>query len=389
LCPLEQKEGSLLLAAPMRAEMQSILDELQKDVRDELDKVSLERLADINENLLADIKLTAEENLRSAGNATYASAINLNDQQNLPAFFSEIRSQETLSQNKAWNDLKWDHLTNTHDIISKLQHTVREGTSSSLTEIYYTQQDEYEMTQFYAAATATSSLLTAALQELKNLDDRKNHKASLSFPGVERKGMGHSIPGGSFLVDKNDFTNDGIKIKNMGVIGILYEFGLPFLSSADGSRFRTEIELSNHLDALFKKNQLDKAMASTDERGWYPVDAVWTGQVQEGLRNRSVMTDDMTEAVSASDGFDPDRSTMPADESRDRCAICGINFKMFFDNDDGIYRYSNCREIHVLNDDAADKESEEMFVHVTCWRGLGLPEVLTMDQTLQETFRYQ
>ena len=39
----------------------------------------------------------------------------------------------------------------------------------------------------------------------------------------------------------------------------------------------------------------------------------------------------------------------------------------------------------VLNDDAAEKESESMLVHVTCWQGLGSLVVLTMDQALQET----
>lgn len=56
---------------------------------------------------------------------------------------------------------------------------------------------------------------------------------------------------------------------------------------------------------------------------------------------------------------------------------------MQFDNDNGIYVYSNARDIEVLNDDAAERESESMLVHVTCWRGLGSPQVLTWDQTLQ------
>ena len=82
------------------------------------------------------------------------------------------------------------------------------------------------------------------------------------------------------------------------------------------------------------------------------------------------------------DDADPDTFTMPADESRDRCAICGINFKMFFDNEDGIYKYSNCREIEVLNDEAAVTDSEDMLVHVTCWRNLGSPELLNAEQII-------
>ena len=79
---------------------------------------------------------------------------------------------------------------------------------------------------------------------------------------------------------------------------------------------------------------------------------------------------------------------MPADELRDRCVVCGINFKMFFDNDDGIYKYSNCIEKEVLNDDVAELESEQQLVHVTCWRGLGSPDVLSADQALQQSSHF-
>ena len=372
-----------MLSAPLRTEMQNILDELQNDTQDELEKVSLERLADINETLLANIKKAAEENLRSTSGTTVSGAPSIDDSKKLPAFFTETRSPNALAIAKDWKELDWDHLTKSHAIISKLQHAVREGTSST-SEVRYTQEEAFDMTQFYAAASATSTLLTAALEDLKNQEDRKNHKSNLSFPGADTNGMSNAVPGGSFLVDKNEFTNDGIKKKNAGVIGLLYELGLPFASTADGRRFRTQIELSNHLDALFKKNQLEKSMARTEERDWYVAESVWTGEVQAD-EQQNVQATESTEAATTTDDYDPESSTMPADENRDRCVICGINFKMFFDNDDGIYKYSNCREIHVLNDDAAAKESEEMLVHITCWRGLGSPEVLTMDQALQET----
>jgi pre-mRNA cleavage complex 2 protein Pcf11 len=129
-------------------------------------------------------------------------------------------------------------------------------------------------------------------------------------------------------------------------------------------------------------------MAKTEERGWYIVDFLWTGESKQDELGVNGATPGETQDT---DGFgedeqeaDPSTFTMPADESKDRCVICGINFKMFFDNDDGIYRYSNCREIDVINDDAAEKESDQMLVHVSCWRGLGSPPVLSMDQALQE-----
>lgn len=365
--------------------MQSILDELQKDENDELKKVSLERLADMDPDLLGKIKNAAEDNLRNGGSAGSNGRKSHEEQNAVPEFFTEIRSPETMERAAAWRDFKWDHLKGAHDIISKLQHAVREGTSET-SELRYTQQEALDMTQFYAAASATSSLLTAALEQLQNQEDRMNHRENLSFPGADH-GMRHSVPGGSFLVDTNDFTNDGIKKKNASIIGLLYEMGLPFLSSADGRRFRTEIELSNHLDALFKKNKLDKAMARTEERGWYITDAVWARESTD-VSKQATDTKVPNDALET-DEFDPVQSTLPADESRDRCVICGINFKMIFDNDDGMYKYTNCREIEVLNDDAAENESEQLLVHVTCWRGLGAPEVLTMDQALQDTLRHQ
>jgi pre-mRNA cleavage complex 2 protein Pcf11 len=125
-------------------------------------------------------------------------------------------------------------------------------------------------------------------------------------------------------------------------------------------------------------------MERTEERGWYVDGAVWTGESKAAdLVAANAESQEMADGASPKDA-DPSTFTMPADESQDRCVICGINFKMFFDNENGIYMYSNCREIEVLNDDAAEKESESMLVHMTCWRGLGSPPVLTMDQALQE-----
>ena len=130
-------------------------------------------------------------------------------------------------------------------------------------------------------------------------------------------------------------------------------------------------------------------MARTEERGWYVSDSAWSGESKEDDEAATEnATAEMSNAEVTDENADPDTFTMPADESRDRCVICGINFKMFFDNDDGIYKYSNCREMEVMNDDAAAEESSQMLVHVTCWRGLGSPEILTQDQALQDVMSY-
>jgi pre-mRNA cleavage complex 2 protein Pcf11 len=131
-------------------------------------------------------------------------------------------------------------------------------------------------------------------------------------------------------------------------------------------------------------SQLEKTIARTEERGWYLSNSVWSGEADEsdGSRMAEESMDNKYSSLTAStDGeVDPSTFTVPADESRDRCVICGINFKMLFDHDEGIYMYNNCREIEVLNDEAAAKEKEDLLVHVTCWRALGSPDVLTADK---------
>jgi pre-mRNA cleavage complex 2 protein Pcf11 len=126
-------------------------------------------------------------------------------------------------------------------------------------------------------------------------------------------------------------------------------------------------------------------MARTEERGWYCLDRVWTKESMEEENDSDPLTASKSTAAGTSeDDADPDSFTEVADESRDKCNVCGLKFNMFFDNDDGVYKYRNCRDIEVMNDDVAENESEMMLVHVTCWRGLGSPATLDIDQTLRD-----
>jgi hypothetical protein len=61
---------------------------------------------------------------------------------------------------------------------------------------------------------------------------------------------------------------------------------------------------------------------------------------------------------------------------------------MFFDNDQGAYMYKNCREVPIENDEAAEEETALELVHVTCWKALGSPALLTRDQALLEASRF-
>jgi pre-mRNA cleavage complex 2 protein Pcf11 len=380
----------------LRNAMQVILDDLQSDEQDELNKVSLERLAAIDPDLLIKIKRTAEDSVRS-GTSEHAgggcggdgmSSITNEPKatRNVLSFLIETRTPETIRRSQTWENASTNYVKDSHAIIASLNHLVRE--SASMVE-RYTQSEAIEMTGDLAAASVVATLLTNSLQQLKDLEDKskKKKKSKTTLTGSQRViGASQSSARSFFAIDKSLFTNEGVKNLNEAVVGILYDIGLPFISSVDGRRFATQLDLSRHLDALFKKGQLEKTMPTTQERGWYDDTATWCGQGQETKtieRPLGVEGDNGSDGPTTEEGKqDPDRFTTPADESRDRCVICGINFKMIFDNDDGIYKYSNAREIEVLNDEAAATESEQMLVHVTCWRNLGCPEILTADQTI-------
>jgi pre-mRNA cleavage complex 2 protein Pcf11 len=367
-------DGALLLPATLRREMQAVLDELQSGTENELEKVSLERLADLNPDLLANIKSTAEGNMASTNyNNGHASS---GQKRNKPAFLQhDLRTPEAHELEHEWDQLVWD-TTKTDQVVHKLRYRPNPDDVQML----YTQHEAMHMTVYLATGEAVASLIESTLGcmlEQQQHNHTKQHPSKLSYGLVNHRSM----------IDKALFTNQGIQQKNETAFGYLYQMGLPFVSSSDGRRFATQLELSQHLDALFKKSQLEKTMARTEERGWCVPDTVWTRLecAHDDTQQSFLSTAADQSATSSSMQLD---DVFPADEARDRCVVCGINFKMFFDNDNGMYMYQNCREVSVENDDAAEEETSQLLVHVTCWRALGSPEVLTMDQALQETLRH-
>lgn len=237
----------------LKEAMQSILDDLQSDMTDELEKVSLERLATIDAALLIKIKQTAEDSLRngSAKGKMTMSNEEAQGEDNISAFLVETRTPRAIEQSNAWQKLNLNHVKDAHEIIASLQHLQRDGSSE---DNRYTQQEAMDTTGALAAVAVTAGLLTATLEELNKSD--KNNSAVSSILGL---GSGQRAnPASSFVkVDKSLFTNEGLKKRNDAVVGVLYEAGLPFVSSADGRRFATQVELSDHLDALFKKGYVE------------------------------------------------------------------------------------------------------------------------------------
>jgi pre-mRNA cleavage complex 2 protein Pcf11 len=360
-------DGELQLNPRVRKQMQLLLDDAQSSVDNELDKVSLERLADINPDLLLTIQKQAEEVLAGGGRNGHSDSSH-KQQLHLMQPFAETRSSFSIQRSLEWNNLTLNHAETSKALIQQLQTLVDQQLFS---EAKYTAEEALVMT------TTLSAAATVAVHVQSFLDALETQQ---SMQPTKKKTKAFS------MVNKENFTNAGVKERNENIIAMLYEMGLPFVSSSDGQRFATQMELSKHLDSLFKKNQLNKNVERTEERGWFVSQDIWIGLTDSSSPNG---VDSFNPAMGETDKMgledeDPNKWTVAADESRDKCVICGIHFKMEFDNDDGIYKYSNSREIEVLNDDAAERESETMLVHVTCWRGLGSPPVLTLDQTLQD-----
>jgi pre-mRNA cleavage complex 2 protein Pcf11 len=406
--PTAQKDGTLILPPLLRTEMQNILDDMQNDVN-EIDKVSLERLADINPELLANIKSAAQEALASstAGTSipdtTLRSLTNGNTNQGttLPSFISETRSDTIIARSQAFQGYLEQHQWNPEVEIADCQNRIQQLVENRFEQLY-TKTEALQMTETLAMAVAVSKLMDHSWkqqqqqqQQQQTVQQNQQKQQQQHLAHMEQKSAksisstSATLPTTTSLgIDPNNFTNDGIKKPNPAVIGWLYEVGLPFVSSVDGRRFRTQTMLSQHLDRLFRRSQLEKSMARTEERGWYVPELVWT--LEQAPEDPSWMTSAVAKTSEATDAgsttlVEDTTALVPADETRDRCILCGIHFKMVFDNDQGVYCYSNCREIQVLNDDAAATESDDLLVHVTCWKGLGSPETITSDQTIQET----
>lgn len=271
---VSKADGTLELQPALRRQMQLLLDDMQSEVQNELEKVSLERLADIDTELLNTIKREAEGILASGGGGTNnsgnggASSNNKNSsssnnntsgrgsQQRQPngqqhsrsaspneeetkEFFTETRPPSVLQISKEWQE-EWEKPALQNISVSAL---VQSLSSFSVDDQVFTQQEAAIMTEALAAAAATSVHLERAFDAM----EKETSKT------VQTNAAVVSTAAPSVQVDPKKFTNDGVKVKDVRVIALLYEAGLPFVSSSDGRRFATQIELSNHLDYLFKK----------------------------------------------------------------------------------------------------------------------------------------
>lgn len=327
--------------------MQNILDDMQHDISNELDKVSLERLAEINPDLLSKIKKAAQESLHPEN-----------------SLFSDSNKDSNSSKDQSkgdWSNVKLD--------VGGIAESLRSLATQHLDDVY-TQTEALQMINYLAASQVVLQYVERVNASSVELEE-------------DQANLVKKTSSASRVVDPSTLTNEGIKVHNDAVISLLYEIGLPYVSQSDARRFRTQLELSHHLDALFRKKQVAKTMVATQERGWYASDLIWCKDlVNEPLFKLSTTTSQNDANPKLLSSISGEKTTYPVDETRDHCVVCGNLFKIRMDHDQDEYVYENCREITVLNDDAAATDSSDQLVHVTCWKGLGSPVELTFDQTV-------
>jgi pre-mRNA cleavage complex 2 protein Pcf11 len=287
-------------------------------------------------------------------------------------------------------------LEHSSEIITKLNGYVKMGTNPNSFKDeneskWLLQYRHINMNDLLGSSSACATILTSMLERVRIQESSSNNNstATVSFQNRSTNGsytyMTSQPKGSAQLGVDKIFTAESLKEKNEWVIERLYHVGLPFMSSTDGRRFATQAELTAHLDGLFKKRLLEKSMERNEERGWYPSVIIWSGQQTSGSKevgDGSGTRDTNTMSLAATGNDDLSiTATVTADESRDRCVLCGLNFTMFFDQEEGEWKYKNCHEVEVLNSDAVGETgSDLMLVHVSCLRGLGSPHVLYLDQ---------
>ncbi len=239
-----QPDGSLKIMPSLRKQMQLLLDEVQSTGVDELDKVSLERHADINPDLLRQIKEESEIVLREQKMGSIPSSTGA------AGHTSTISSHSNGNITNDWSKLKLNHLEKSNTIVTKLQRHVRSACDQN-TMVVKSQVDD--TVHSYAAVSASAQVLTDMLHQFQ-LQEKENYNTNILGNIGVGSGSGDSSRKKRYsLVRQEKFTTDGLKERNDAVVSRLYEVGLPFVCSADGRRFGTQIELSKHLDMLFKR----------------------------------------------------------------------------------------------------------------------------------------
>eukprot|EP00816_Leptocylindrus_hargravesii_P002500 CAMPEP_0196805444 /NCGR_PEP_ID=MMETSP1362-20130617/5207_1 /TAXON_ID=163516 /ORGANISM="Leptocylindrus danicus, Strain CCMP1856" /LENGTH=551 /DNA_ID=CAMNT_0042178359 /DNA_START=79 /DNA_END=1731 /DNA_ORIENTATION=+ len=367
------------LSQSLQSQMLVLLEDLKRDMPDAAG-LTLDGLAEMNPSLYENLKATATDMMH--GNTT-----NLDDssQDHDPLIFL-LKSEEEMERAKEWESVGFGILDSAagpaHQDVQKwidnLQRHVRIGSQTIAAEPDYDNIGDADVVKSILISSSVSAKYLTGMVEHYESVSRDSDKAVIQpMRGLLMRQDSQSLRN----VDTSLFTTEGIKEKNAWVIGSLYDDGLPHVSKADGRRFATEIQLSKHLDYIFKKSQIEKSMERTEERGYYNTLDDWIGGKKD-----VVMTEVKISADTRNKGDDNAKVSaaqslpeVPADENRSNCLICGKTFDIYYNDDEEEYMYRDAIEIEVLNDEAALEESEQILVHCTCHRRLGAPKLLTAD----------
>jgi pre-mRNA cleavage complex 2 protein Pcf11 len=254
-------ESAFLTVTPaVKKQMQLLLNSLHEGM-DELQKISLERLAQINPKLLEQIRQEAMDlvsrNVGSVSTGKNATSTSMGS-----CICVEARSPQEIERSLEWLNIDYVSLDQGKELVSSLQNLVLEGAASVAPPKLGTNGNE--LMNILLAASAASKYLSQMMQktstsELKGSLYNKKLATNLSvqkpwYPSfMQSSGPFFGKSDAQRNVSKDSFTNEGLKERNSWAIGSLYDQGLPFVSSADGHRFATQLELSRHIDTLFRK----------------------------------------------------------------------------------------------------------------------------------------
>ncbi|GMH73062.1 hypothetical protein TrST_g10224 [Triparma strigata] len=157
----------------------------------------------------------------------------------------------------------------------------------------------------------------------------------------------------SVLDDLLEFNSDNVKVYDKRVVEGLYGGGMKFWGR--GRRFRTMGECREW-------EMYEEEGGRKWEESWLEDAETWmsaleldpTAEVEQEEEEESIIID-----------------TSPADESRPLCRICGKKFSTFYDDEEGVYMFNDCREVEIIEEVEGVRE-EKVYVHGTCCGNLGI-----------------
>ena len=277
------------LSLNLKNQMQLLLDDLKRDMPDAVG-LTLDGLVDMNPALYENLKVTAMDMMRSNNKSNSNSNTSSNkddehnhdhDNDNDPLAFL-VKSEEEAKLSKDWEsvgfggldlDTTTAHNTTTNNaaqkLIDNLQRHVRIGTqvvAAADPDVNVQAQAQAQanddnnagasadILKILIASSVAAKYLTGMVQHYESVSSRDSSSDAVIKPPMSGLGLLMRQDSQSLRnVDTTLFTTEGLKEKNTWVIGSLYDEGLPHVSKADGRRFATEIQLSKHLDYMFKK----------------------------------------------------------------------------------------------------------------------------------------